>query len=153
MEKKSVLCYTDCIKRPFVNLFEKQRKLDEFRKRVKEEGNTVDSFADTADLKYKVTQALKNAVECQNKDAGWVRFSDLKEFIKEKTEENVQAYKEKEKVQINAINKLQIMVQSFGEQLNVIQNNQEQLQVPTAITKEEIDRIFVTIKRPSNNIV
>lgn len=56
--------------------YEKIKMLDDFRERVKNDGNTVDYFDDLNSLKYKASIALKNAVEYADKDAGWIRYKD-----------------------------------------------------------------------------
>ena len=51
--------------------------LEEFRKKVKNGGNTVDFFGDIKSVQYKLSQSLKNAKDYAKDDYGWVRYKDV----------------------------------------------------------------------------
>lgn len=83
--------------------YEKMEKLDGFREKVKNDGNTVGFFTDVNDLKYVASASLKNAINYSNGTAGWVRYKDVLDLISEKTksrnksnEEQQQKVSEKE---------------------------------------------------------
>ena len=63
--------------------YTKRKRLKEFRNKVKAEKNTVDTFRDLDNLKYKASQAFKNAVDYADENAGWVRYRELEERINE----------------------------------------------------------------------
>lgn len=63
--------------------YEKMEKLDEFRKKVKNDGNTVDFFTDVNDLKYVASAAFKNAIDYSSDTAGWVRYKDIVDLVEE----------------------------------------------------------------------
>lgn len=67
--------------------FEKQKKLDEFKKRVMNDNNTVSFFSTLSDLKYEASNALRNAVDFCGEQAGWIRYSDIKDIINSKIQE------------------------------------------------------------------
>lgn len=66
--------------------YDKMKKLDEFRKRVKNDGNTVDFFTDLNSLKYVASPAFRNAIDYVDDNAGWVRYRDIKDIINENTD-------------------------------------------------------------------
>lgn len=53
------------------------KKLDEFRERVKNDGNTVDFFTDLNSLKYVASPTFRNAIDYTDDNAGWVRYRDI----------------------------------------------------------------------------
>ncbi len=57
--------------------------LDKFREKVKNDGNTVDFFADLNSLKYVASQTFSNAIDYADDNAGWVRYRDLVDIINE----------------------------------------------------------------------
>lgn len=108
---------------------EKQKKLDEFRKKVKNDNNTVSFFSTLSDLKYEASKALRNAVDFCGEQAGWVRYSDIKDIINSKIQET-----RLEEIE-NTISKLK----SEFDKIKYKQENDEEFQY---ITKEELDSFF-----------
>lgn len=66
--------------------YDKMRMLDEFREKVKNDGNTVDFFVDLNNLKYVASQTFSNAIGYADDNAGWVRYRDLVDIINEEAE-------------------------------------------------------------------
>lgn len=56
--------------------YDKMKKLDEFREKVKNDKNTVDFFTDLNSLKYVASPTFRNAVNYVDDNAGWVRYRD-----------------------------------------------------------------------------
>ena len=67
--------------------YEKQKKRDEFKKKVMNDNNTVSFFSSLSDLKYEASNALRNALDFCGEQAGWVRYSDIKDIINSKIQE------------------------------------------------------------------
>ena len=57
--------------------YDKMKKLDEFREKVKNDKNTVDFFTDLNSLKYVASPTFRNAVNYVDDNAGWVRYRDI----------------------------------------------------------------------------
>ncbi len=64
--------------------YDKMKKLDIFRERVKNDRNTVDFFTDINSLKYAASQSFGNAINYVDDNAGWVRYRDIVDVINEK---------------------------------------------------------------------
>lgn len=109
--------------------YEKQKKLDEFKKKVMNDNNTVSFFSSLSDLKYEASNALRNAVDFCGEQAGWVRYSDIKDIINSKIQET-----RLEEIE-NTISKLK----SEFDKIKYKQENDEEIQY---ITKEELDSFF-----------
>ena len=52
----------------------------------KNDGNTVDFFADLNNLKYVASQTFSNAIDYADDNAGWGRYRDLVDIINEEAE-------------------------------------------------------------------
>lgn len=109
--------------------YEKQKKLDEFKKRVMNDNNTVSFFSSLSDLKYEASNALRNALDFCGEQAGWVRYSDIKDIINSKIQET-----RLEEIE-NTISKLKFEF----DKIKYKQENDEEIQY---ITKEELDSLF-----------
>ena len=108
--------------------FQKQGKLDEL-KRVMNDDNTVSFFSSISDLKYEASNALRNALEFCGEQAGWVRYSDIRDIINTK-------------IQDARLEKIEKMVSNLKDEIDQVKNkqgNEDQIQF---ITNEEIDRLF-----------
>ena len=57
--------------------YELYRRLDVFRKKVKNDSNTVAFFGDLNGLKYEAASTLNNAKKYADQNAGWVRYSSI----------------------------------------------------------------------------
>ena len=70
--------------------YDKMKRLDEFRERVKNDKNTVDFFTDLNSLKYVASPTFMNAINYVDDNAGWVRYRDIVDVINEDEIENNQ---------------------------------------------------------------
>ena len=122
--------------------FEKQKKLEEFRKRVNNDGNTTDRFGSIEDLKYRVSQSLRNAKEFCGDKAGWVRYSELQSMLNEKIEEKNKENATNRVQQESAIESMQEMLTKFANELEEVKNNQLAIQEIEPISKEDIEKMF-----------
>ncbi len=66
--------------------YDKMKKLDEFRTKVKNDDNTVDFLTDLNGLRYTASQTLGNAVNYANASSGWVRYQNVVDIINEEAE-------------------------------------------------------------------
>lgn len=66
--------------------YDKMKRLDEFRERVKNDKNTVDFFTDLNSLKYVASPTFRNAIDYVDDNAGWVRYRDIVDIINEGVE-------------------------------------------------------------------
>lgn len=66
--------------------YDKMKRLDEFRERVKNDENTVDFFTDLNSLKYVASPTFRNAINYVDDNAGWVRYRDIVDVINEEAE-------------------------------------------------------------------
>ena len=64
--------------------YELMKRLDEFRKRVMDDKNTVAFFGDLSELKYEAGQLLRNGIDYADENAGWVRYKDIWAVVDEK---------------------------------------------------------------------
>ena len=137
--------------------FEKMRKLDEFRTRVQNDGNTVDFFTDLNSLRYAASPAFRNAINYANENAGWVRYRDVVKVINEEAEVRNKANAEIGENQQKLLEEMKEMLSQFGIRLTDIENNQLTWEdIPTA-TSEDIEKLFrvenetLIIGNPSGN--
>lgn len=122
--------------------FEKMRKLDEFRTRVQNDGNTVDFFTDLNSLKYVASPAFRNAINYADENAGWVRYRDVVNVINEEVEVRNKANAEIGENQQKLLEEMKEMLSQFGIRLTDIENNQLTWEdMPTA-TSEDIEKLF-----------
>lgn len=119
--------------------YDKMKRLDEFRNRVVNDGNTVDFFMDISSLQYKTSAALKNAIKYVDSTAGWVLFRDVVDIINEEAENR---NKYKGGYQQKVIDDMKDMLSLFGSRLDEIENNQLIYDELPRVTKEEIDELF-----------
>lgn len=122
--------------------FDKMKKLDEFRKRVKNEGNTVDFFTDINSLKYKASPTFRNAVNYVDENAGWVRYRDIVAVINEEAEGRNKANAEMGEHQQKMLEEMKEMLSQFGVRLSGIANNQPTWEEIPTVTSEDIDKLF-----------
>ena len=122
--------------------FDKMKKLDEFREKVKNGGNTVDFFTDINSLKYKASPTFRNAVNYVDDDAGWVRYRDIVAVINEEAEMRNKANTELGERQQKMLEEMKEMLSQFGGRLADIENSQLTWEeIPTA-TSEDIKKLF-----------
>ena len=122
--------------------YEKMKRLDTFRTKVKNGGNTVDFFNNLDKLKYVASQTLRNAIEYADENSGWVRFKDIADVVNEEAEaRNIANAGLGEKQQI-LLEDMKAMLTIFGDRLSDIEKNSASRQEMPAITKKEIDTLF-----------
>lgn len=61
--------------------YEKMKRLDIFRAKVQNDGNTVDYFKDLNGLKYAASASLGKAPDYADQNAGWIRYSDVSKLV------------------------------------------------------------------------
>ena len=122
--------------------YDKMKKLDEFRSRVKNEENTVDFFTDVNSLKYVASPTLRNAINYADENAGWVRYRDIVNIINEEVEAKNKANVEMGEHQQKLLEDMKEMLSLFGSRLTDIENNQLTLEEIPTVTSEDIDKLF-----------
>lgn len=81
--------------------YEKMKRLDEFRERVKNDRNTVDFFTDINSLKYVTSPTFRNAINYAGDDAGWVRYQDvINEEVEGRNKVNVEILEHQQKINV-----------------------------------------------------
>ena len=81
--------------------YEKMKRLDEFRERVKNDRNTVDFFTDINSLKYVTSPTFRNAINYAGDDAGWVRYQDvINEEVEGRNKVNVEQLEHQQKINV-----------------------------------------------------
>lgn len=129
--------------------YDKMKKLDTFRERVKNDKNTVDFFTDLNSLKYAASPTLKNAIDYVDDSAGWVRYKDIVDIINEEVNGRNKINTESEERQQKMLEDLKEMFSQLGNRLTDLENNQLTWdEIPTAST-EDINRLFQTDKETS----
>ena len=122
--------------------FEKMKKLEEFRKRVESENNTVDYFTSLDNLKYVASPTLSKAIDYADENAGWVRYRNILKVINEEAEGRNKASVEIGEHQQKLLEEMKEMLSQFGIRLTDIENNQLTWEdIPTA-TSEDIEKLF-----------
>lgn len=96
----------------------KLEKLDAFREKVKNGGNTVDFFSDAKELKGQLAASLRNAKEYASADAGWVRVTDVQDIINHQDANKSQNDLNEEKKQCDAVANMQSALEIFADSLN-----------------------------------
>ena len=122
--------------------YDKMKKLDEFREKVKNDKNTVDFFTDLNSLKYVASPTFRNAVNYVDDNAGWVRYRDIVDIINEEAEGRNKANTELGEHQQKMLDDMKEMFSQFYSRLTDLENNQLTLkEIPTA-TSEDIKKLF-----------
>lgn len=133
--------------------YEKMKKLDEFRTKVKNDENTVDFFTDLNGLKYVASQTFRNAINYVDDNAGWVRYRDIVDVINEEAEGRNKANAQIGEHQQRMLEEMKDMLSQFGSKLTDIENNQLTWEeIPTA-TDEDIDKMFRFVNSEENKSV
>ena len=137
--------------------YTKMRMLEEFRKKVKNDGNTVDFLTDINCLKYKASPTFKNAINYVDDKAGWVRYRDIVDVINEEAEGRNKANTELGEHQQKMLEEMKEMFSQFARRITDIENNQLTWEeIPTA-TDEDIYKLFrienekITIGNPERD--
>ena len=122
--------------------YDKMRMLDKFREKVKNDGNTVDFFADLNSLKYVASQTFSNAIDYADDNAGWVRYRDLVDIINEEAEGRNKANVELGEHQQKMLETVKEMFTQLGNRITDLENNQLTWEEIPTVTKEDIDKLF-----------
>lgn len=120
----------------------KMKKLDEFRKRVKNDGNTVDFFTDIHSLKYAASPTFRNAINYVDDNAGWVRYRDIVDVINEEAEGRNRANAEIGERQQKMLEEMKEVLVQFGSRLTDIENSRLTWEEIPTVTNEDIDKLF-----------
>lgn len=139
---KEVSAITDTEKDTGDDKYDKMRMLDEFREKVKNDGNTVDFFVDLNNLKYVASQTFSNAIGYADDNAGWVRYRDLVDIINEEAEGRNKANVELGEHQQKMLETVKEMFTQLGDRITDLENNQLTWEEIPAVTKEDIDKLF-----------
>ena len=122
--------------------YTKMRMLEEFRNRVKNDGNTVDFFTDINSLKYKASPTFSNAINYVDDNAGWVRYRDVADIINEKVGVQNKANVELGEHQQKALEEMKEMLSQFDRKLTDMENNQLTWKEIPTVTNEDIEKMF-----------
>ena len=152
--------------------YDKMKKLDEFREKVKNDKNTVDFFTDLNSLKYVASPTFRNAVKVKNDkntvdfftdlnslkyvasptfrnavnyvddNAGWVRYRDIVDIINEEAEGRNKANTELGEHQQKMLDDMKEMFSQFYSRLTDLENNQLTLKEIPTATSEDIKKLF-----------
>lgn len=122
--------------------YDKMRKLDEFREKVKNDKNTVDFFSDINDLKYAASPTFSNAINYVDDNAGWVRYQDVVDVINEDVERRNKANAELGECQQKMLENMKLMISQFGNRLTDLENNKLIIEEIPTVTNEDINKLF-----------
>lgn len=125
-----------------VDKYTKMQKLDQFRDKVKNDGNTVDFFTDINNLKYVASPTLSKAINYVDENAGWVRYQDIVDVINEEAEVRNKANSELGEYQQKMLEEMKEMLSQFSNRLVDIENNQLTWEEIPTVTNEDIDKLF-----------
>ena len=122
--------------------YEKMKRLDEFRERVKNDKNTVDFFTDLNSLKYVASPTFRNAANYVDDNVGWVRYRDILDIINEEAEGRNKANVELGEHQQKMLEDMKAIFSQFCSRLADLENNRlTWKEMPTA-TSEDIPKLF-----------
>lgn len=124
------------------NKYDKMRKLDEFRERVKSDKNTVDFFTDLNSLKYVASPTFRNAVNYVDDNAGWVRYQDIVDIINEEAEVRNKVNLEIVQHQQKMLEDMKKMFSHLGNRLTELENNQLTWENIPIATDEDVKKLF-----------
>ena len=122
--------------------YDKMRKLDEFRERVKNDGNTVDFFEGINSLKYVASSTLGHAINYVDDNVGWVRYRDIVDIINEEADGRNKEKAELGEHQQKTLDDIKEMYAQIGSRLTDLENNQLTWEEIPTVTKEDIDKLF-----------
>ncbi len=124
------------------NKYEKMKKLDDFREKVKNDNNTVDFFSDLNSLKYVASPTFSKAINYANDNAGWVRYRDIVDVVNEeaagRNKENSELVERQQKM----LEDMKTMFSQFGDRLTDLENNQPTWEEIPTVTNEDINKLF-----------
>jgi hypothetical protein len=133
---------TECEQDTGEDKYDKMKKLDAFKTRVKNDKNTVDFFKDVNSLKYVASPTFRNAINYVDDSAGWVRYRDIVDVINEEAEGRNKANAEFGEHQQKVLEGMKEMLSQFGSRLTDIENNQLTWEEIPTVTNEDINKLF-----------
>lgn len=122
--------------------YDKMKRLDEFRDKVKNDGNTVDFFTDINSLKYVASSTFGKAINYVDDKAGWVRYRDIVDIINEEAEGRNKAKVGIEDYQQKMLEEIKDMFSQLGNRLGELENNQLSWENIPTVTNEDIEKLF-----------
>ena len=122
--------------------YELMKRLDDFRNKVKSDGNTVAFFNDVNELKYEASSTLKNAIEYADENAGWIRYKDVTDVINEEADIRNKTKAEFDGQQQILLEEMKTLLTEFGGRLAGIEKTQQTWKQMPVATKEDIDNLF-----------
>lgn len=122
--------------------YDKMKRLDEFRERVKNDGNTVDFFTDLNSLKYAASPTFRNAIDYVDDNAGWVRYQDIVAVINEEAEGRNKINAELVEHQQKGLEDMKKMLSQFSSRLTELESNQLTWEEIPTVTNEDINKLF-----------
>ena len=122
--------------------YDKMQKLDKFRERVKNDGNTVDFFTDLNSLKYAASPTFRNAIDYVDDNAGWVRYQDIVAVINEEAEGRNKINAELVEHQQKGLEDMKKMLSQFSSRLTELESNQLTWEEIPTVTNEDINKLF-----------
>lgn len=122
--------------------YDKMKKIDIFRERVKNDNNTIAFFTNLDSLKYEASPTFKNAINYVDDDIGWVRYRDVLKVINEEAEGRNKANAEIGEHQQKLLENMKGMISQFGNRLSELENNQLIWEKIPAATNEDINKLF-----------
>lgn len=128
--------------------YDKMKRLDEFRKKVKNDGKTVDFFTSLDSLKYAASSTFSKAINYVGDSAGWVRYRDIVDVINENVEQRNKKNAELEESQQKMLEGMKEMLSQFGSRLNDLENNKLTWEEIPIATIEEVKKIFPVDNEP-----
>ena len=121
--------------------YEMMQRLDVFRKKVKNDGNTVDSFNTIDKLKYIASSSFTKAVAYADENAGWVRYRDVVNIVNEEIAEHNRVNAETNNQQQIMFDDMKKMLNEFEDRIASVENQQTWGEIPNA-TNDYINNLF-----------
>lgn len=122
--------------------YDKMKRLDGFRERIKNDKNTVDFFTDLNSLKYVASATFRNAINYVDDNAGWVRYQDIVDIINEEAEGRKKANAEFGEYKQKMLEDMKGMIAEFGSRLTKLEDNQLTWEEFPTVTNEDISKLF-----------
>lgn len=120
----------------------KQERLENFRNKIMNGGNTVDFYDSIEDLKYKLATSFNNKKNFVANDAGWVRYKDVQNFINERINKANTYTVEEVKKHNDILTEIQNILHNIDEKLQETRTNQLTWEDISEVTKADIDELF-----------
>lgn len=122
--------------------YEKMKKLDAFREKVKDDKNTVDFFTDLNSLKYAASSAFGNVIDYIDDKAGWVRYQDVASVINEEVEGRNRANAEQIEQQQKVFKDMKKILSQLGTRITELESHQTSREEIPKATAENISKLF-----------